>query len=151
MIDPVDVTMFGKLARNHQRTLAITRIPEPQRERRVVGIAEPVHRVELDRSVRVPDRRTHRARMSDRQRLMRVAHEGQPDALLDCELHEDIRRLQVDHAGFVNDDPITRTQYVLRGSAVHGARAGIDFSHSKPGPHLGAGLVGAPSVAVIRK
>ena len=43
MIDPSDVTAFGKLARNHQRTLAITRIPQAQRERRVVGIAEPVH------------------------------------------------------------------------------------------------------------
>lgn len=75
MVDPVDVTVFGKLARNHQRTLAITRIPEPQRERRVIGIAQPVHRVELDRSVRVPDGRTHRTRMSDRQRLMRVTHE----------------------------------------------------------------------------
>jgi len=29
MVDPVDVTVFDKLARNRQRTLAITRIPEP--------------------------------------------------------------------------------------------------------------------------
>jgi hypothetical protein len=75
MFDAVDVTVFGKLACNLQRTLAVTRIPEPQCERCVVGIAKPVHRVELDRSVRVPDRRTHRTRMSDRQRLMRVTYE----------------------------------------------------------------------------
>lgn len=54
--------------------LAIARIPDAQCERRVVGIAEPVHRVELDRSVRVPDRGTHRTRMSDRQRLTGVTH-----------------------------------------------------------------------------
>ncbi|WP_307221910.1 hypothetical protein [Microbacterium arborescens] len=57
MVDPVDVDVFGKPARSHQRTLAITRIPEPPCERRVVGIAEPAHRVELDRRARVPDRR----------------------------------------------------------------------------------------------
>lgn len=149
MIHAIDVTVFGKLGRNHHRMLAITGIPEPQRERRVVGIAEPVHRVELDRSVRVPDRRTHRARMSDRQRLTRVTHKRQPDTVLDRKLHEDVRCLQVDHAGFVDDDPIARTQHVLSWAAVYGARAGIDFSHSKPGPHFGAGLVGAPSVAVV--
>lgn len=93
MFDPVHVTMFGKLARNHHRTLSITRIPEPQCERRVVGVAEPVHRVELDSRVRVPDRRTHRSPVSDRQRLMRVTHGRQPDALLDRELHKDVRRL----------------------------------------------------------
>jgi hypothetical protein len=145
MFDPVDVTAFGKLARNHQRPLAITRIPEPQRERRVAGIAEPVHRVELNRSVRVPDRRIHAPRMSDRQRLMRVTHEGQPDTLLDRELDEDVRRLQVNHPGLVDDDSVARTQHVLRRPAVHGARAGIDLSHSQPGPHLRAGLVVAPS------
>lgn len=95
MINPVDVTVFGELARNHQRTFAITRIPEPQRERRVVGIAEPVHRVELYRSVRVPDRSAHRARMPDRQRLVRVTHERQPDTPLDRELDEDVRRARV--------------------------------------------------------
>jgi hypothetical protein len=58
--DSVDVTAFGKLASNRERTLGITRIPEPQCEGRVVGIAEPVHRVELDRSVRVADRSTRR-------------------------------------------------------------------------------------------
>lgn len=118
MFDPVDVTLFGKLSRNDQRTLAITRIAEPQCERRLGGIAEPVHRVELDRSVRVPDRRTHRTSMSDRQRLVRVAHEGQADALLDRELDEDVRRLKVNHSGFVDDDPIAETQHVLGWSAV---------------------------------
>lgn len=82
---------------------------------------------------------------------MRVTHERQPDTLLDRELHEDVCRLQVDHAGFVDDDPIARTQHVLGWSAVYGASAEIDFSHSKPGPHLCAGLVGAPSVAMVRK
>ena len=52
--DPVDVTVFGKLARDYQCTLAITRIPELQCERRVVGIARPALGVELDRRVRVP-------------------------------------------------------------------------------------------------
>ena len=126
MIDPVDLTAFDKLARNHQRSLAVTRIPEPQRERRVVGIAEPVHRIELDRSVRVPDRGIHRTRMSDWQRLVRVTHERQPDTLLDRELDEDARRLQVNHAGFVDDDAIARTEHVVGGSAVCGARAGIN-------------------------
>jgi hypothetical protein len=98
MIDPVDVTGFGQLARNNQRTLAIPRIPQPQRERRVPGVAEPVHRVELDCGVRLPDRRTHRARMPDRKCLMCVTHEGQRDTLLDRELDDDVRCLQVDQA-----------------------------------------------------
>lgn len=136
MIDPVDVTVFGELARNHQHALPATLIPEPLRERRVVGIAEPVHRVELDCRVRVPDRGTHRTRMSDRDRLMRVTHERQPDTVLDRELDKEVRRLQVDHARFVDDHPITRTHHVLSRSVVDGARAEIDVSHSKPGPHL---------------
>jgi hypothetical protein len=140
MIDSVDVTVFGKLGRNRQGTLAIARIPQPQRERCVAGIAEPVHRVELDRSIRVPDRRTHRTRMPDRQRLMRVTHEGQPDILLDRELDEDVRRLKVDHAGFVDDDPIARMKTVLGRRAVSGARAGTDLVHLEARPHVRAGL-----------
>lgn len=77
--------------------------------RRVAGTVEPVHRVELDRDVGVPDRKAHRTRMSDRQRLMRVTYERQPDILLDRELDENVRRLQIDHADFVDDDPDATT------------------------------------------
>ena len=67
--------VFSPSAANIVLVLAITRIPQPQRQRRVYGIAEPMNRVELDSGVRVPDRGAHCAGVSDRQRLMRVAHE----------------------------------------------------------------------------
>jgi hypothetical protein len=44
MVDPLHVPVRSELARNLQRTLAVSRIPQPQRQRRVVGIADPVHR-----------------------------------------------------------------------------------------------------------
>ncbi|GAA4193337.1 hypothetical protein GCM10022219_15010 [Microbacterium oryzae] len=72
-----------------------------------------------------------------------AAVERQPDTLLDRELDEDVRRLQVDHAGFVDNDPIARRQHVPSWSVVYGARAGIDFARSKPGPLLRAALMGA--------
>ena len=37
---------------------AAVRVAQPQRERRVLGIAEPMHRIELNRGIRVPNRRT---------------------------------------------------------------------------------------------
>ena len=49
MIDPFDVTAFCQLTGNRHRTIKVARVAQPQRERRVLGIAEPIHHIELNR------------------------------------------------------------------------------------------------------
>ena len=112
VINPRNMPALRQFTSDRQRALSISRIAQPQRERRVLGIAEPMHRIELNRGIRVSDRGTHRTGMSDRQRLARVPDESEADPLLDRKFGECVHRLQIDHARFIDHDPIARTQHV---------------------------------------
>ncbi len=108
VVDPHDMAALGELARDRQRSFAIARFTEPQRECRVLRLAEPVNGIELHGRVRIPDRRSHRPRVPDRERLVRVTDERDSHALLERELDENVRRLQAAHAGLVDHDPMPR-------------------------------------------
>ena len=56
MVDPLHVTALRKLTGDRKRMLAVARVAQPQRERRVLRIAEPMHRIELNRCIRMSDR-----------------------------------------------------------------------------------------------
>ena len=69
--------------------------------------------------------------------------------MFERELGEDVRCLQVDHAGLVHDDPIARAQRVPRRAGVDSVGAVVEFPRSQPGPDHRPGLVSAPSIAVL--
>ena len=62
---------------------------------------------------------------------------------------QDVRRLHIDHARFIDHDSIARTLHVLRRPPSCDTRAEVDLPHTQSSSHLRPGLIGTPPVAVV--
>ena len=107
---PVDQAALVELRGDGDARLLGCRFPHPQRQRRVVGVAEPVHGGEFDDGGRAAGHARHRSGVADGHRLQVVTDHRDPRAGLRREHGERVRGVQVDHAGLIDDDPIPRRE-----------------------------------------
>jgi hypothetical protein len=126
--DPMDVATGIQIRRHRACFINGRRLPQPERERGVVGVAESVHGGEFYDSSATSRHACHGTGVTDGHGLQVVPDHGDAGACLFRKMGERSRGVQVDHARFVDDDAIAGRKWMLQRTDEDAAARGVHLT-----------------------